>query len=171
MPLGVTYLGKDPNGNDVFAISAKNNVGNTAPAHTLVDLDGQAVAPALDATVVGLSDKTGAVGDAPWDGTGDGSLISVMKAVAAALAAGIGTTDTNGAPFRSAIPMTVGAGAIAAGRSVEILCSADGTVTFDMAGGGTHQISIGASAYTQTFPYSVTGIAAATATATYANLS
>jgi hypothetical protein len=68
--------------------------------------------------------------------------------------------------------MTPGGSAVAAGRSVAMLITADGVVSLQLAGGAPFLLSVGASPYTQTFPFSVTGInsTGTTATATYANL-
>lgn len=133
-------------GDPITVIVAKNPITQVqAPAVTMVDQDGAAVALATQAT---------------------------LEALRALVAGVLVTADKNGAAFSSATPMTADQSATPAGRSVEVLCSAGGSIVFNMAGGGQHTIVIADSPFTQTFPYSVTGVAAlgTTATATYANL-
>ena len=79
----------------------------------------------------------------------------------------LATADVNDAPFASEAAMTVGA-TVAATRSVKVRCTAAGTATFAMAGGGTSawDVTVG----TQTLPISVTGVTASTGTCTFSGL-
>lgn len=81
------------------------------------------------------------------------------------------TADQSGAAFASATTMTAGGSTVAAGRSVELLCSGAGNVSFQL-GGAAHIVAVPASPYSYTLPYSVTAVnsSGTTATCTYANL-
>lgn len=77
--------------------------------------------------------------------------------------------DVNGSPFQGAVAMTVGT-TYAAQRSLGVVCTVAGNVTFQLADGST--LTLPAAVGWQTFPFAVTQIVAAgtTATATYFNL-
>lgn len=81
--------------------------------------------------------------------------------------------DANNAAFISAVPLTVGAPSAAPGRSIAFLVASDCNISLQLASGMAFVISVAGSPYTQTLPFSVTGINASGTTcsgATYTNL-
>jgi hypothetical protein len=64
--------------------------------------------------------------------------------------------------------ITVGAGAIATGRQLAVNCTVAGNITVTFQDGSTYTAPVGVGL--TIFPWSVSGVASATATATYANM-
>lgn len=70
--------------------------------------------------------------------------------------------------IQGAVVITVGTGPIAAGRQLFINCSIAGTVTVTFTDTSTLVVPVNPGV--NIFPFAVTGVVSATATATYANL-
>ncbi|WP_131114306.1 hypothetical protein [Lichenihabitans psoromatis] len=78
------------------------------------------------------------------------------------------TADSQNAAFSDFTALTIGGPAVAVGRSVEVIATVAGNVTFSFLNGKTKMVPV-AIGY-QAFAYAVTGVAASTATATINNL-
>ena len=83
---------------------------------------------------------------------------------------GLPTADANGAAFQGEVAMTVGGPAVAAGRSLKVVCTAAGGVSVTYVDGttGVWPVVVG----TQTLPIAVTAVntSGTTATAAFSNL-
>ena len=78
------------------------------------------------------------------------------------------TSDPQNAAFSDFTPLTIGGSPVQAGRSVEVIASVAGNVTFTFASGKQKVVPV--SVGYQTFAYAVTGILASSATASFNNL-
>lgn len=152
-----TYYAKDANGN-LFPVSP-------APIGPQPGAGAYCFTPATDA----LAEPGGAVVTGAAMPPGGAGLTGWLSAIWKTLTGILTVSDAQSAPFAGAIAMTVGT-TYAAQRSVGVLCTIAGNAEFQFPDGSTLTLPVNPG--WQTFPFAVTQIVAAgaTATATYFNL-
>ncbi len=115
------------------------------------------------------SDGTAPLGsqaDAAWAGSGNGSLVALGKAIAAALQSRLLVSDNQSAAYSDAPVMTIGT-STTAGRGVAAICTAAGNVTLQLA---TTTIAWPVNVGGNVLPFAASAVNSATATCVYTNL-